>query len=114
VHECVDEIILNNPYPVEEYFFDMPFFLGIINNWLLPEGKLTINGTLNNKYFNIFNKKRFQEEINTYGFMFNGLPIQPLHSKFRNHKHFQSNLQTEIQSEYMKTTVLKNLRGQKK
>jgi len=100
----IDEMIVSNPFPNAPFSGPRDFFLSETSKVMKPGSKITINGTISNKFF----KKIKAGNIEDLGFEILEYQI-PLKAEFQNIIFYQVDGITQIPSENMLTTVIRKL-----
>ncbi len=100
----IDEMIVSNPFPNAPFSGPRDFFLSETSKVMKPGSKITINGTISNKFF----KKIKAGNIEDLGFEILEYQI-PLKAEFQNIIFYQVDGITQIPSGNMLTTVIRKL-----
>ncbi len=85
--------MVNNSYGVNGISI-----LEIANHLLVPDGKIMISGTLNNKYFNKLMKEKYKDKIRDLGF---DVKMNKLDDKLKSQEFYQTNGKTKISTDKM-------------
>lgn len=98
----VDEIIVSNPFPNAQYAGPKEFFLSESSEVMKSGSKMTINGTISNKFF----KNITAANIEELGFEIIEFQV-PLKSNFQNMKFYQVDGVTQIPNDRILTTIIR-------
>jgi len=98
----IDEIIVSNPFPEAPFAGPKEFFLAEASKVMKPGTKLTLNGTISNKFF----KNIKAGNIEDLGFEIIEFQV-PLKSQFNGMKFYQRDGVVQIPNNKMLTTIIR-------